>query len=141
MLPVTGGVKLDWPALCRELLGHHPLDPIPHPHENMSILAGARIRVSWLKEQFRGPLPANATDKVVQQHAHYHILVWLGSILFMDKSADRVSVMPLQFLNLISDAKKYSWGSGALAWLYRHLCKALETKAKQFGGALMLVQL
>ena len=66
MLPVTGGVKLDWLALCRELLGHHPLDPIPHPHENMSILAGARIRVSWLKEKFRGPLPANATDKVVQ---------------------------------------------------------------------------
>ena len=141
MLPVTGGVKLDWPALCRELLGHRPLDPIPHPHENMSILAGARIRVSWLKEQFRGPLPANATDKVVQQHAHYHILVWLGSILFMDKSADRVSVMPLQFLNPISDAKKYSWGNGALAWLYRHLCKALKTKAKQFGGVLMLVQL
>ena len=59
----------------------------------------------------------------------------------MDKSADLVSVMPLQFLNPISDAKKYSWGSGALAWLYRHLCKASETKAKQFGGALMLVQL
>ena len=141
MLPVTGGVKLDWPALCRELLGHRPLDPIPHPHENMSILAGARIRVSQLKEQFRGPLPTDATDEVVQQHAHYHILVWLGSILFMDKSANRVSVMPLQFLNPISDAKKYSWGSGALAWLYRHLCKASKMKAKQFGGALMLVQL
>ena len=26
-----------------------------------------------------------------------------------------LSVMPLQFLNPISDAKKYSWGSGALA--------------------------
>ena len=118
-LPVTGGVRLDWPVLCRELLGHRPPDPVPHPHENMSILAGVRIRVSWLKEQFRGPLPADATDEVVQQHARYHILVWLGSILFMDKSVDRVSVMPLQFLNPISDAKKYSWGSGALAWLYK----------------------
>ena len=92
---MTGGVKLDWPALCRELLGHRPLDLVSHSHENMSILAGARIRVSWLKEQFRGPLLADATDEVVQQHAHYHILVWWGSILFMDKSADRVSVMPL----------------------------------------------
>ena len=45
-LPVTRGVKLGWPALCRELLGHHPPDPVPHPHENKSILAGARIRVS-----------------------------------------------------------------------------------------------
>ncbi|KAL0011171.1 hypothetical protein SO802_006279 [Lithocarpus litseifolius] len=49
--------------------------------------------------------------------------------------------MPLQFLNPISDAKRNSWGSGALAWLYRHLCKASEIKAKQIGGALMLVQL
>ena len=49
-LPVTGGMKLDWLALCRELLGHRPPDPVPHPHENMSILAKARIRVSWLKE-------------------------------------------------------------------------------------------
>ena len=59
----------------------------------------------------------NATDVVVQQHARYHILVWFGSILFMDKSVDRVSVMPLELLNLISDAKKYSWGSTTLAWL------------------------
>ena len=49
-LPMTGGVKLDWLALCRELLGHRPLDPVPHPYENMSILVGARIRVNWLKE-------------------------------------------------------------------------------------------
>ena len=112
---MTGGVKLDWPVLCCELLGHHPLDPVPNPHENMSILAGARIRVNWLKEQFRGPLSADATDEVVHQHARYHILVWLWSILFIDKSADRVSMMPLQFLNPISDTKKYSWSSGALA--------------------------
>ncbi|XP_065621267.1 serine/threonine-protein phosphatase 7 long form homolog [Quercus suber] len=59
----------------------------------------------------------------------------------MDKSADRVSVRPLLFLNPISNAKRYSWGSGALAWLYRHLCKASETTAMQIGGALMLVQL
>ena len=51
-LLVTGGVKLDWPALCRELLGHHPLDLIPHPHENKSILTRARLRVTWLEAQF-----------------------------------------------------------------------------------------
>ena len=37
----------------------------------------------------------NATDKVVQQHARYHILERLGTILFMDKSIDWVSMMPL----------------------------------------------
>ena len=67
-----------------------------------------RIRVSLLKPQFRGPLAADATEEVVQQHVRHHILMWLGSILFMDKSADRVSVMPLQFLNPISNTKRYS---------------------------------
>lgn len=140
-LPITGAVKMDWPTLCLELLGHRPPDPIPHPHENTSILAGARLRFTWLDALFSGPLAADATDEVVQQHARYHILDRLGTILFMDKSADRVSVLPLQFLNPISNAKRYSWGSGALAWLYRHLCKASESKAKQIGGAVMLVQL
>ena len=51
-LPVTGSVKLDWPVLCLELLGHHPLDLIPHPHENKSILTRARLRVTWLEAQF-----------------------------------------------------------------------------------------
>ena len=45
-LSVTGSVKLEWPALCRDLLGHLPLDPVPHPHENMFIHARARLRVS-----------------------------------------------------------------------------------------------
>ena len=74
-LRVTRGVKLDWPALCRELPSHRTPDLVSHPHENMSIFVGARIRVSWLKEQFRGPLPTDATDEIVQQHARYHILV------------------------------------------------------------------
>ncbi|XP_030924503.1 serine/threonine-protein phosphatase 7 long form homolog [Quercus lobata] len=124
-----------------ELLGHRPPDPIPHPHENTSILVGATLRFTWLDAQFSGPLAVDATDEVVQQHACYHILNRLGTILFMDKLADRVSVMPLQFLNPISNVKRYSWGSGVLAWLYRHLCKASESKAMQIGGAMMLVQL
>ena len=65
-LSVTRSVKLEWLALCRDLLGHLPLDPVPHPHENMFIHVRARLRVSWLKEQFRGPLLADATDEVVQ---------------------------------------------------------------------------
>ena len=64
-LPMIRGVKMDWPTLCLELLGHRPLDPIPHPQENTSILAGARLRVTWLEAQFRGPLAVNATDEVV----------------------------------------------------------------------------
>ena len=62
---VVGKTNLKWKELCTELLGHQPLDPIPHPNENKSILAEARIRVSWLKAQFRGPLVVDASDAVV----------------------------------------------------------------------------
>ena len=71
-LPMTEGVKMNWPTLCFELLGHRPPDSIPHPHENMSILAGARLRFTWLDAQFRCPLVADATDEVVQQYALSH---------------------------------------------------------------------
>ena len=77
----------------------------------------------------------------MQQYAQFYILGMLGGMLFMDKSGERVSIMYLQFFNPINNKKKYSWGSAALSWLYRHLCKALEKTAKQIGGALLLVQL
>ena len=65
----------------------------------------------------------------------------LGGTLFMDKGGDRISIMYLQFFDPISNGKKYSWGSVALSWLYKHLCKASEKTTKQIGGALLLVQL
>ncbi|KAK7844886.1 serine/threonine-protein phosphatase 7 long form like protein [Quercus suber] len=87
------------------------------------------------------PLPADASEELVQQYARFYILEMLAGILFMDKSGERHSIMYLQFFNPISNGKRYSWGSAALSWLYRHLCKASEKEAKQIGGAVLLVQL
>ena len=77
----------------------------------------------------------------MQQYARFYILGMLGGILFMDMFGKRISIMYLQFFNPISNGKNYSWGSAALSWLYRHLCKASEKATKQIGGALLLVQL
>lgn len=115
-LPITGRTDMDWSLLCRQLLGHQPSPSIPNL--NTSTLTGTRIKYKWLDEQFATPLTADASDEVVQQHACYHLLVWMGAMLFMDKSADQVSLLPLQLLNLISNVRQYSWGSAALAWLY-----------------------
>ena len=125
--------------LCRELLGHEP--PPMIPNLNTSTFTGVRIKYKWLDAQFAAPLAADTGDEVVQQHAHYHLLVRMGALLFMDKSANWVSLMPLQLLNPISNARRYSWGSVTLAWLYRQLCGALKKDAMQIGGALLLVQL
>ena len=136
-LPITGRTDLKWNEVCRELLGHEPLPVIPN--SNKSTFTGARIKYKWLDAQFAAPLAADADDEVVQQHACYHLLVRIGALLFMDKSADRVSLVPLQLLNPVSNARRYSWGNAALAWFYRQLCSASKKDAMQIGGALLLV--
>ena len=112
-LPVTRRTDLKWNEVCRDLLGHEP--PLVIPNSNKSTLVGARIKYKWLDEQFAAPSAADAGDKVVQQHARYHLLVWMGALLFMDKFVDWVSLVPLQLLNPISNARRYSWGNAALA--------------------------
>ena len=132
-LPVTGRTDLKWSEVYRDLLGHDP--PLVIPNSNKSTLAGARIKYNWLDEQFATPPAVDVGDKVMQQHARYHLLVWMGALLFMDKSADRVSLFTLPLLNPISNARRYSWGSAALAWLYRQLCSASKKDAIQTGLA------
>ncbi|XP_075665819.1 serine/threonine-protein phosphatase 7 long form homolog [Castanea sativa] len=142
-LPVVGFTHMDnWRDFCMDLLGTPPPPDRPvGTKKNTAVLEGPRIKAKWLEEQFRNPLPADATEVRVQQYARYYILQMLGSILFMDKFGERLSIMYLQFFNPISNGKNYSWGSATLSWLYRHLCKASEKTAKQIGGALLLVQL
>ena len=85
-LPVTRKIDYVWSELCEQLLGHKP--PPSIPNSNKSTLARARIKYTWLVAQFSAPLAADAGDEVVQQHARYHILVRMGTLLFMDKSAN-----------------------------------------------------
>ena len=100
-----------------------------------------KIKYKWLDAQFAIPLAVDADDEVVQQNARYHLLVWMGALLFMDKLADRVSLLTLPLFNLISNARQYSWGSVALAWPYKQLCSASKKDVMQIEGALLLVQL
>ena len=85
------------------------------PNLNKSTLTGARIKYKWLDAQFAAPLAADADDEVVQQNVRYHLLVRMGALLFMDKLADRVSLLTLPLFNPISNARQYSRGSAALA--------------------------
>ena len=48
------------------------------------------------------------------------------------------------FLPMLEDfdtARRYSWGSAVLAWLYRELCRATDSDSCDIAGALILVQL
>ena len=94
------------------MLVHEP--PLVIPNLNKSTLIGARIKYKWLDAQFAAPLAADTNDEVVQQNARYHLLVQMRALLFMDKSANWVSLLTLPFFNPISNARQYSWGSAAL---------------------------
>ena len=121
------------------MLGHEPLPVIPN--SNKSTLTGVKIKYKWLDAPFSTPLAVDADDKVVRQNACYHLLVPMGALLFMDKSADWVSLLTLPLFNPISNARQYSWGNATLVWLYRQLCSASKKDVMQIGGALLLVQL
>ncbi|KAL0009337.1 hypothetical protein SO802_010839 [Lithocarpus litseifolius] len=86
-LPVTRKTDMNWSRLCLQLLHHEP--PPSIPDSNRSIHCGARIRYKWLDARFAAPPTTDASDEVVQRHACYHLLVWMGALLFMDKSADQ----------------------------------------------------
>ena len=49
--------------------------------------------------------------------------------------------MFLPFLEDFDATRWYSWGSAALAWLYRELCRATNPDSCEIAGALILVQL
>ena len=141
-LSVVGYTHMDDQGdFCADLLEHRPPNREVGANKNTAVMEGPRVKAKWLKEQFSNPLSTDATEVLVQQYARFYILGMLGGILFMDMFGKRISIMYLQFFNPISNGKNYSWGSAALSWLYRHLCKASEKATKQIGGALLLVQL
>lgn len=73
-------------------------------------------------------------------HARAHILRLIGGTIFSDKSSHFVNLMFLPLLEELEQAGEYSWGSAALGWLYRDLCRATVPTAHEIGGFLILLQ-
>jgi hypothetical protein len=96
--------------------------------------------MKWLQDTF-GVLPNDANEVTVQRYTRAYILELLGGSYFADKSGKKVHLMFLPFLEDFDAAGWYSWGSAALAWLYRELCRATDPNSCDIAGALILVQL
>ncbi|RYR33548.1 hypothetical protein Ahy_A10g048158 [Arachis hypogaea] len=95
---------------------------------------------TWFHERFQ-VLPADATDETVHIYARAYILMLLSSQLFADKNANRVHLHWLPYLASLDDLGRYSWGSAALAWLYRSLCRGTNRNVVNLAGPLQLLQL
>ncbi|XP_030970697.1 serine/threonine-protein phosphatase 7 long form homolog [Quercus lobata] len=83
-LSVVGFTRMDdWGELCAELLRHRLPNRQVGAGKNTVVMEGPRVKAKWLEERSSNPLPADATEVLVQQYARFYILGMLGSMLFM----------------------------------------------------------
>ena len=80
----------------------------------------------------------DADDVAIQQMARLYCMLLIGVSLFPDKTGNKVSLIFLPLLRHFDTG--YSWGSAALACLYRELCVATRPSAAEIGGPLILLQ-
>lgn len=128
--PITGRSNYNWFEVVTDLLGIRPA--------NTDLKAG-NLKLSWLKDHFQGPPEEEGAN--LQQRIRAYLLYLFGTVLFPDKSGSTVSVLFIPLLAELNEVDDYSWGSAALACMYRNLCKASETGVDQIAGPLILLQL
>ncbi|QHO38346.1 uncharacterized protein DS421_4g119540 [Arachis hypogaea] len=80
------------------------------------------VNCSWFKETF-GECPKGADEDTVWRFARAYIMMLLGTHLFADKSGNRIHIRWLPYVARLEEMGSYSWGSTALAWLYRCMCR------------------
>ncbi|KAF7823303.1 serine/threonine-protein phosphatase 7 long form-like protein [Senna tora] len=131
-LVVTGYTNFNYKLLCRELLGVVPSD---------HVLAGQRVSMLWLSDQFNVTPHANAPQMYLEQYARAYILRLIGGYLMPDKTSTHCCLMYLNMLRDFDACGAYSWGSAVLSYLYRELCKATKPDTQDIGGCLSLLHL
>ncbi|XP_052478827.1 protein MAIN-LIKE 1-like [Gossypium raimondii] len=91
---------------------------------------GGKIEMGWLRDTFLDP-DDDSTEVERIRYAWAYILQIIGGYLMPDLSRSRVHLRWLLKLVDFRAAGELSWGSAALATLYREMCGAtLPTKVK-----------
>ncbi|EMS48154.1 hypothetical protein TRIUR3_13241 [Triticum urartu] len=130
--PVCSSTDHDYGQMVLDCLGHDP--------RGQSMPGKSFLHYKWLKKHFY-ELPEGADDHTVQRHVRAYILSLLCGVLFPDGTG-RMSLIYLPLIADLSLVGTYSWGSAALAFLYRALCSAASShNMKNIGGSLLLLQL
>uniref|UniRef100_K3ZZK0 Aminotransferase-like plant mobile domain-containing protein n=1 Tax=Setaria italica TaxID=4555 RepID=K3ZZK0_SETIT len=125
--PVTGIIKNEnWHDMVEMHIGITP----PEPEGGDSSKKTSGVSSTWLREHF-DVCPPGANDEVVQRYARVWLWHFVSTFLLPDAAGNTVSWMVLPILGQVwENIATYSWGSAALAWLYRHLCEACRRTAR-----------
>ncbi|XP_020989024.2 protein MAIN-LIKE 1-like [Arachis duranensis] len=97
------------------------------------------VNCSWFQETF-GECPEDADKEIVRRYARAYIMMLLGTQLFADKSENRIHIRWLPYVARLEEMGTYSWGSAALAWLYRCMCRVANRHVVKLAGPLQLLQ-
>ncbi|RYR16281.1 hypothetical protein Ahy_B04g073280 [Arachis hypogaea] len=97
------------------------------------------VNCTWFQETF-GECPAGADKETVRRFARAYIMMLLGTQLFADKSGNRIHIKWLPYVARLEEMGAYSWGSAALAWLYRCMCRVVNRHVMKLVGPLQLLQ-
>ncbi|RYR70954.1 hypothetical protein Ahy_A02g005254 [Arachis hypogaea] len=84
--------------------------------------------------------PEGADEETVRRFARAYIMMLLGTQLFTDKSGNRIHIRWLPYVARLEEMGGYSWGSAALAWLYRCMCRVANRHIVKLAGPLQLLQ-
>ncbi|QHO20714.1 uncharacterized protein DS421_11g340380 [Arachis hypogaea] len=97
------------------------------------------VNCTWFQETF-GECPVGADEETVRRFARAYIMMLLGMQLFADKFGNRIHIRWLPFVARLEEMGGYSWGSAALAWLYRCMCRVANRHVVKLAGPLQLLQ-
>ncbi|RYR39631.1 hypothetical protein Ahy_A09g045197 [Arachis hypogaea] len=67
-------------------------------------------------------------------------MILLSTQLFDDKSDTRMHIQWLPYVARLENMGGYSWGSAALSWLYRCLCRVANRNVVKLACPLHLLQ-
>ncbi|RYQ97777.1 hypothetical protein Ahy_B08g093857 isoform A [Arachis hypogaea] len=87
-----------------------------------------------------GECPLGADEETVRRFARAYIMMLLGTQLFADKSGNHIHIRWLPYVARLEEMGGYSWGSAALAWLYRCMCRVANRHVVKLAGPLQLLQ-
>ncbi|XP_015967255.1 protein MAIN-LIKE 1-like [Arachis duranensis] len=79
-----------------------------------------------------GECPDGADEETVRRFARAYIMMLLGTQLFADKFGNRIHIRWLPYVARLEKIGGYSWGSAALAWLYRCMCRVANRHVVKF---------
>ncbi|XP_025675724.1 protein MAIN-LIKE 2-like [Arachis hypogaea] len=97
------------------------------------------VNCTWFQETF-GECPKGADEETVRRYARAYIMMLLGTRLFAEKSGNRIHIRWLPYVARLEEMGGYSWGSTALAWLYRCMCRVTNKHVVKLAGPLQLLQ-